>query len=164
MASGFHDVPFFQDVYDICVHRRGKTVSDYDGRAPGSQAAKAVEPVSFAPGIERTGWLVKDHDRCPPQERPGQRNALPFASAQLHTAHKPLPQKAVVSRRQTCNDPFRASRAYSRFDLAAFRQQREIAKLYILFHSRIEVHWLLKEYRHQPVQILHWNVADVYAV
>src|SRR5882672_862801 len=122
MPTGFHDASLFQNMYDISVHRGGKAMSDDDGRAPGSKATEPLEPISFGPRIERAGWLVQYDNRRASQEGPSQRYALPLPGAQLHTAHKPLPQKALVSSRQPRDNLFRPGRADGRFDLAALGQ------------------------------------------
>src|SRR5258705_13963444 len=118
MTSRFHYASFFHDVYEVCMHCGGKAVSNYDCRATGSQAPEPLEPISFGPGIERAGWFIENDDRCLPQKSSGQRDALPFASAQLYATHKPLSQKAVGLLRQSCDDLVRAGCTYRGFDFA----------------------------------------------
>src|ERR1035437_745896 len=77
MGSRFHHPPLVQNMNDVGVHGGGEAVGDHERRPALGKGAESAQPVLLRPGIHGAGGFVQDDQRGPPEESPGQGNALP---------------------------------------------------------------------------------------
>src|SRR5579885_2986045 len=82
------------------MHCSCEAMGDDDSRLAGAQAAEALKPVGFGPGIHRARRLVENDDWSAAQKRPGERDSLPLANAQFRAAGEPFSQQIAIALRQ----------------------------------------------------------------